>query len=106
MLTSGVYYGIRKDGTLVSVAGTHVCSSNHKIACVGNVFTLPSCCDKGYATICTSKVVEELLLSHSDIILNVNSKNIPAIKVYKKLGFREHYTYYGGLGTLKPQEET
>jgi RimJ/RimL family protein N-acetyltransferase len=101
MLTAGVYYGIRKDGMLVSVAGTHASSKIHQIACIGNVFTLSSYRDKGYATICTSKVVEDLLLSHRDIILNVDSKNVPAIKVYKKLGFREHCTYFEGLGTAK-----
>jgi ribosomal protein S18 acetylase RimI-like enzyme len=101
MLTSGVYYGIRRDGKLVSVAGTHVSSPLHKIACVGNVFTLSSYRNKGYATICTSKVVEELLCNHKDVILNVDSKNIPAIKVYEKLGFREHCTYFEGLGTAK-----
>jgi len=101
MLTLGVYYGIRREGTLVSVAGTHVTSSLHKIACIGNVFTLPSHRGKGYATICTSKVVEDLLLNHKDIILNVDSKNTPAIKVYKKLGFKEHCTFFEGTGTAK-----
>jgi GNAT superfamily N-acetyltransferase len=101
MLTSGVYYGIKRDSTLVAVAGTHVSSSLYKIACVGNVFTLPSHRNKGYATICTSKVVKDLLPDHKDIILNVDHKNIPAIKVYEKLGFREHCTYFEGLGTAK-----
>jgi predicted GNAT family acetyltransferase len=101
MLTSGVYYGIRKDGMLVSVAGTHASSQIHKIACIGKVFTLPSYRNKGYATICTSKVVENFLLDYEDVILNVDSKNVPAIKVYKKLGFREHCTYFEGLGTAK-----
>jgi len=106
MLASGVYYAIRKDGTLVSIAGTHASSALHKIACLGNVFTLPSYRSKGYATICTSKVVEDLLLNHKDVILNVDSKNIPAIKVYKKLGFREHCTYSEGPGTARYKAET
>jgi RimJ/RimL family protein N-acetyltransferase len=106
MLASGVYYGIRRDGTLVSVAGTHVSSLSHKIACVGNVFTLPSYQGKGYATLCTSKVVEELLLNHKDIILNVDSKNIPAIKVYEKLGFREHCIFFEGSGIERHRTET
>ena len=103
MLTSGVYYGIRKDGTLVSAAGTHVISPLYKIACVGNVFTLPLHRNKGYATICTNKVVEELLHSCRDVILNVDSQNIPAIRVYEKLGFKEHCTFFEGPGTKKRQ---
>jgi len=105
MLKSGIYYGIRRDNMLVSVAGTHVISPLHKIACIGNVFTLPSHRNKGYATICTSKVVEELLLNHKDVILNVDSKNTPAIKVYEKLGFREHCTFFEGPGTRKLETE-
>ena len=101
MLTSGVYYGIRREGTLASVAGTHVTSPLHKIACIGNVFTLPPHRGKGYATICTSKVVEDLLPDHKDIILNVDNKNAAAIRVYEKLGFREHCTYLEGSGIAK-----
>jgi len=103
MLTSGVYYGMRRDSKLVSVAGTHVISPSYKMACVGNVFTLPSYRNKGYATICTSKVVEDLLHNYKDIILNVDSKNIPAIKVYQKLGFKEHCTFFEGPGMKKLQ---
>jgi len=98
MLISGVYYGIRKDSKFVSVAGTHVTSSLYKMACIGNVFTHPFHRGKGYATICTSKVVEELLHNHKDVILNVDSKNIAALKVYEKLGFREHCTFFEGTG--------
>lgn len=101
MLASGVYYGIRINGALVSVSGTHISSPSYKIACVGGVFTLPSYRGKGYATICTSKVVEELLHNHKDVILNVDSKNFPAIKVYEKLGFKEHCTFFEGSGTAR-----
>lgn len=100
MPVSGVYYGIRRKGVLVSAAGTHVCSPSYSIACLGNVFTHPSYRGKGYATISTSQVVEELLTRHHDVILNVDSQNTPAITIYEKLGFREHCTYLEGSGTL------
>ena len=101
MLTLGVYYGVRKDGVLVSVAGTHVSSPSYRMACIGNVFTDPSHRGKGYATVCTSKVVKELLSKHDDIILNVDNQNKAAVRIYEKLGFHEHCTYLEGLGTLK-----
>ncbi len=100
MLTTGVYYGLKRHGVLVSAAGTHVCSPSHSIACLGNVFTHPSHRGKGYATICTSRVVEELLTHHQDVVLNVGSQNTPAIAIYERLGFHEHCTYLEGLGTL------
>jgi len=101
MLTLGAYYGVRKDGELVSAAGTHVSSPSHGMACIGNVFTDPSHRGKGYATACTSQVVKELLTKYDDIILNVDNQNRQAVRIYEKLGFREHCVYLEGLGTLK-----
>jgi len=69
--------------------------------CIGNVFTSPSYRGKGYATVCTSQVVKELLAKYDDIILNVDNQNRQAVGIYEKLGFREHCTYLEGLGTLK-----
>ncbi len=100
MLANGVYYGVKRHGVLLSAAGTHVCSPAHSMACLGNVFTHPAHRGKGYASICTSQVVEELLTHHHDVILNVGSQNTPAITIYEKLGFHEHCTYLEGLGTL------
>jgi GNAT superfamily N-acetyltransferase len=97
MLTSGVYYGVQENGTLVSAAGTHVCSPSHRLACVGNVFTHPSHRGKSYGTICTSEAVKELLTIHDDVILNVDSRNLTAIKIYEKLGFQEYCMYLEGL---------
>lgn len=100
MLSSGVYYGIREGGDLVSVAGTHVVSLTYGIACVGNVFSNPIHRGKGYASLCTSEVAKELLKSCRIIILNVDSKNLPAIRVYSKLGFKEHCKFLEGSGRL------
>ncbi|UCH32142.1 MAG: GNAT family N-acetyltransferase [Candidatus Bathyarchaeota archaeon] len=101
MLTSGVYYGLRKEGKLISVAGTHICSPTHSLACVGNVFTHPSYRGKGYATTCTSQTVSDLLTHFRDVILNVEDQNIAAIRVYRKLGFREHSTYFEAYAQCK-----
>ena len=103
MLTSGVYYGLRINNTLVSAAGTHVCSPSHGLACIGNVFTHPSHQGKGYATICTNQVVKELLTRYQDVLLNVDSQNTAAIKIYRKLGFREHCTYIEAKGKTMQQ---
>ncbi len=101
MLSSGVYYGARENGELVSAAGTHVVSPTYGVACVGNVFTNPLYRRKGHASVCTGEVVRELLTSCSNVILNVNRKNLAAIRLYERLGFREHCKYLEGLGRLQ-----
>lgn len=100
MLTSGAYYGFKTDNKLVSAAGTHVCSPSYNLACVGNVFTHPSYRRKGYATICTSHLLKELLTRFQTAILNVDSQNMIALRIYRKLGFREYCTFIEGMGRL------
>jgi ribosomal protein S18 acetylase RimI-like enzyme len=98
-LANGVYYGICLDGRLVSVAGTHLVAPNEGFGAVGNVFTHPSYRRNGYAAACTSAVCADLLAQDLVIVLNVSTDNIPALRLYERLGFREHCTYYEGTGT-------
>jgi ribosomal protein S18 acetylase RimI-like enzyme len=108
-LRDGVYYGIEADGRLVSAAGTHLVSPSYGVAAVGNVFTHPDYRRQGYATACTSRVVEELLALRQaqdraqglDVVLNVNQKNLAAIGVYERLGFRRHCPFIEVLGERK-----
>lgn len=100
-LQDGVYYGVEADGQLVSVAGTHLVSPTFGVAAVGNVFTHPNYRHRGYATACTSRVVEELLTQGLDVVLNVNQKNIPALSIYEKLGFRTYCSFVEVLGNRK-----
>jgi ribosomal protein S18 acetylase RimI-like enzyme len=102
-LRDGVYYGVEADGQLVSVAGTHLVSPTYGVAAVGNVFTHPDHRRRGYATACTSHVVEELLAGSLDVVLNVNQKNVAAIGVYERLGFRRHCPFIEVLGNRKQQ---
>ena len=103
MLTSGVYYGFKIDDKLVSAAGTHVCSPSYNLACVGNVFTNPSYRGKGYATICTNRLVEEILTRFQTAVLNVECENTTALRIYEKMGFREYCTFIEGKGRLYEQ---
>jgi GNAT superfamily N-acetyltransferase len=102
-LRDGVYYGVEADGRLVSAAGTHLVSPSYGVAAVGNVFTHPDYRRQGYATACTSRVVEELLAGSLDVVLNVNQKNVAAIGVYERLGFRRHCPFIEVLGNRKQQ---
>jgi len=100
-LRDGVYYGVEVSGQLVSVAGTHLVSPAFGVAAVGNIFTHPNRRRRGYATACTSHVVEELLNQGLDVVLNVNRENAEAIRIYEKLGFRRHCPYIEVIGNRK-----
>jgi ribosomal protein S18 acetylase RimI-like enzyme len=93
-LAEGVYYGVFLDGRLVSIAGTHVCSPTEGIAVVGNVFTHPAYRNRGLAKLATGVVTATLLQRCPQVYLTVESTNIPAIKVYDALGYRESCTLY------------
>lgn len=84
-----VYYGAFDGNRLVAVAGTHVVSYEDAIAVVGNVYTAPSYRNQGLGTAVTSAVTRELLESSRDVVLSADPRNVAAVRVYAKLGFRE-----------------
>jgi ribosomal protein S18 acetylase RimI-like enzyme len=87
MLETGQYFGVRKEGCLISVAGIHVYSPEYKVAALGNIATTPSHRNKGYARQATAKTCQSLLNNVDHIGLNVKADNNTAISCYKKLGF-------------------
>jgi ribosomal protein S18 acetylase RimI-like enzyme len=95
---SGVFYGIFQNNHLVSAAGTHLVSPTFNIAAVGNIYTLPDYRGKGYGTQTTSAVVSELIRQGiEDIVLNVEQDNLPANRLYDRLGFERYCPFYEGL---------
>ncbi|MFX1513518.1 MAG: GNAT family N-acetyltransferase [Promethearchaeota archaeon] len=97
MLATGKYFGIRQDGKLKSVAGVHVYSEKYKVATLGNIVTHPNIRRKGLARQCVTKLLEELVTEVDHIGLNVRADNLPAINLYKQLGFIEHAEYEEAL---------
>lgn len=88
-IDAGVYRGVIVEGRLVAVAGTHVVSRHEGVAVVGNVFTHPSFRGRGFATVATSAVTESLLRYCEDVVLTVDPRNLPAVRAYQRLGYRE-----------------
>jgi ribosomal protein S18 acetylase RimI-like enzyme len=86
-LEEGVYYGVRVDGRLVAVAGTHVVSEAEGVAVVGNVFTHPRYRGQGHSRIATSATTRELLQRCPLVVLTVETVNEPALRVYRRLGY-------------------
>jgi ribosomal protein S18 acetylase RimI-like enzyme len=89
----GVYYGIRVGGRLVAAAGTHVVSSDARLAVVGNVLTHVDFRGRGFATATTGAVTADLLRFCDEVVLNVRADNPPALQAYRKLGYREHVRF-------------
>ncbi|HEX5478970.1 MAG TPA: GNAT family N-acetyltransferase [Dehalococcoidia bacterium] len=88
-IDDSVYFGARMDGTLVSIAGTHVISSMSAIAVVGNVYTHPRYRGMHLAEATTSAVTELLLRTCREVVLSVDPTNTPAVRAYERLGYRE-----------------
>lgn len=97
LLEQGRFYGLRAQGRLSSIAGTHVVTERYGIAVVGNVFTHPDARGNGYAGKVTSALVADLLhRGCRDVILNVFLANTPAITVYQRLGFQTRHHVWSG----------
>jgi RimJ/RimL family protein N-acetyltransferase len=97
-----LYFGLYDGGTLVAAAGTHVRSREFGLAAVGNVLTRLTQRNRGYARACTAAVTVAALREHRDVVLNVREDNIPAIAVYRRLGFRVHRAFIESVGYRKP----
>ena len=97
MLETGHFYGIRRDNTLVSVAGVHVYSPRYRVGVIGNVTTHPAYRGKGLGTAVCARLCQELLRTVEHIGLNVKADNLSAIGSYKRLGFEVVDEYEEGL---------
>jgi RimJ/RimL family protein N-acetyltransferase len=93
MLETGQYFGIRKEGNIVSISGIHVYSPKYKVAALGNIATSPSYRSNGYGRQVTAKTCQSLLKQVSYIGLNVKTDNDAAISCYKSLGFEAVASY-------------
>ncbi len=89
VLGDGVYYGVYADQRLVAMAGTHVVAPSQGLALVGNIMTHPRYRGQGYGSVATSAVTAELLKTCADVLLTVDARNMTAIRLYERLGYRE-----------------
>lgn len=101
MLETGHFYGIRRDHTLVSVAGVHVYSPRYRVGVVGNVTTHPAYRGKGLGTLVCARLCQQLLQTVEHIGLNVKADNVAAIASYKRLGFEVIGEYEEALLSIR-----
>lgn len=98
MLEQGAFYGVNEADRLIAAAGTHLVSTELSVGAVGNVYTRRDRRGRGLAARVTSAVTAELLrLGLSTIALNVNQHNLPAQRVYERLGYRRYCAFYEGV---------
>lgn len=98
-LEDGVYFGIRDEDGLVSIAGTHVVSLEQSVAALGNVYTTPKRRNRGLAAATAGAVSQELQQRGiRTVVLNIMASNLAARRVYERLGYREYCDYFEGLG--------
>lgn len=96
-LASGHYYGVRENGRLVAIAGTHLASARYNIAALGSVFTHPDHRGKGLGRICSSHVLASVgRAGIGRVVLNVEEQKAAARRIYERLGFRTACTYLDG----------
>lgn len=89
-LKSGYYFGIYRGDALATMAGVHVVSPEYGVAALGNIVTRPSFRGERLATKCTAHLLHELFKAVDVVALLVKESNMPAIRVYERLGFRRH----------------
>ena len=98
-VAEGIYFGIRAQGRLVAVAGTHLVNRAESAAAIGNVFCLSEYRGQGFGARVTSAVANALVRESIETIgLNVGPDN-RAANLYRRLGFRDFCEYIEGTAT-------
>jgi GNAT superfamily N-acetyltransferase len=101
-LAHGVFYGVREEGTIVAAGGTHVIAAEYGLAAVGNIFVTPEARGRGLGGVVTAAIVGELLAGPCrEVILNVVATNVPAMRLYQRLGFTAHCAYSEARAVLR-----
>ncbi len=96
MLAGGVYVGVRIDGELAAIAGTHVVSPKRRVAALGNIVTRTEHRGCGLASRCSTEVLRLLAPEVDTVGLNVGHDRTMARRIYERLGFEAVLDYREG----------
>ncbi len=106
MPEGAIYFGVRQGSELIAVANTHAISYTHSIATVGGVFTRKEHRGRGLATATTAAVTLALAEAGiNDIVLNVQSDNLPAVAAYGRIGYTTYLDYCEGVVSSETGEQ-
>ncbi|MGA3488182.1 GNAT family N-acetyltransferase [Micromonosporaceae bacterium DT55] len=106
MLAKGPYLGIRRDGELVAVCGTHVWSPAYGVAAIGNVAVRPDVRGQGLGRTVVGQWCRLAAARVERIGLNVRADNVAAVALYRRLGFSVVGEYVELLATSRPAPAT
>jgi len=101
MLELSPWFGVRRGGELVAIAGVHVVSRRYGVAALGNVATAPEFRGRGLARAVCARLARELARHVPLVGLNVATANASARRCYETLGFRSVLRYSEALLTLR-----
>jgi ribosomal protein S18 acetylase RimI-like enzyme len=91
-LEMGPYFGVWRDGRLVSMAGTRLMVD--VIGEIGNVVTDPGYRRRGLARMSVAATTRALLDAGRRALLHVFCSNAGAVALYEQLGYRRERTMY------------
>lgn len=98
MVQQGIFWGAWEGDDLVAVAGTHLIGPSQGVCAIGNVYTRHDRRGCGLGARVTSAVVADAFRRNlPTVVLNVNQRNVAAIRVYERLGFRCYCGFLEGL---------
>lgn len=87
-LESDFYYYLEINGEIIACGGTHF--ETPDAAHLGNIIVVPEYRGRSYGIALVSTITTEILRKKAYATLFVTQDNIPAINLYKKLGFSHH----------------
>jgi ribosomal protein S18 acetylase RimI-like enzyme len=97
-MSERLWLGIKANGKLVSIGNTRLTDWGSNI---GVIATHEAYRNKGYATSIVSALVKEILQKSNLALIHVLSSNLPAIRVYGKVGFNPYRRYFLAHATIK-----
>ena len=95
-------YGVVDQGRLVSVA--RITAASPRAWIIGGVFTVAEARGRGYAREATRAAVAATVMAGARPALFVNEENVPARRVYERLGFvaRERRAWVDATRPMEP----
>lgn len=85
------WFGVKINGKAVSVGSVQITAWG---GIIGTVATHKDHRNKGYATSVVSKLVKQALMEVPWVILYTLAEDLPAIRVYEKVGLKHYKTYF------------